>query len=306
MAALERYTLRELEKLIKEGEKYRLFKPFVHNGQMLFNVEKILTEKDIMRLDGKVFGPIEVLPAIEHNADDKVRSAIIENSIKILKTSNLYNTNETHHLDFTKRKECEKLIDAIVNGNPHLAQKMFEIYQHSKKLFIHSVNVGIIATVIDLGLQEKRKIHNALRSEELLTGAFLHDIGLIKLPKTFIEKKRYEYDPKEKEIFKTYPELGKKIVLELGDRIRSKTIDIIYQHQERLHGSGFPQGLKGNDIEEMALIVGIADEFELFVSKEIANHQKQTSEIMSRMARSGNMFGTDVVDSFYTWFRYLK
>ncbi|HOV15732.1 MAG TPA: HD domain-containing phosphohydrolase, partial [Spirochaetota bacterium] len=231
---------------------------------------------------------------------------IVENCVKILKTSPLFHLNDTHHLDFTKRKECEKLFDGIINGNPHLAQKMLEIYQFSKKLFVHSVNVAIVSIVIDLGLQEKKKQHNALRSEELLTGALLHDVGFLDLPKSMVEKRRIEYTEAEKKQFLTYPEEGKKIAESLAEHIRSKTIDIIYQHQERLTGTGFPQHLKGNKIEEMALIVGLADEFDLLISKETAEHQRSVSDAMSRFSRYGQFVGSEIVDSFYTWFRYLK
>ena len=257
MASVEKYTLRELDKKIKEGEKYRFFKPFTYNGQLLFNVEKILTEKDIMRLDGKIYGPVEVVKAVEHNTDDSSRSSVVENCVKILKTSPLFRPNDTHHLDFTKRKECEKLFDGIINGNPHLAQKMLELYEFSKKLFVHSVNVTIISLVVDLGLQEKRKQHNALRSEELLTGALLHDIGFLNLPKSMVEKRRLDYDDNEKKLFFTYPDEGKKIVKSLAENVRSRSLDIVYQHQERVTGTGFPQHLKGDKIEETALIVDL-------------------------------------------------
>ena len=305
MAAVEKYTLRELENLIKNGGKYHLFKPFIYNGQTLYNTEKILTEKDILRLDGKIYGPIEVIPAVEHNTDDKVRNAIVENCIKILKTSSLFKIDETHHLDFNKRKECEKLLDAIISGNPHVAKKLLEIYQHSKKLFIHSVNVGIISTVIDIGLQEKRKTHNALRSEELLTGSLLHDIGFLKLPKIMVDKKRMEFDDDEKNLYRTYTVEGVKILGELGTHIRSKSLVIVEQHQERLHGSGFPEGLKGNKIDELALVTALADEFDLMMSGEVIN-KKPVADIMSKISRSQSFFGSDIVDSFYTWFRYLK
>lgn len=306
MAGVEKYTLRELDKLIKDGEKFRLFKPFTYNGQMLFNVEKILTEKDILRLEGKIYGPIEVVKAVEHNTDDKLRNALVENCVKILKSSSLFHLSDTNHLDFTKRKECEKLFDGIINGNPHLAQKLFDIYEFSKKLFIHSVNVGIISVVIDLGIQEKKKQHNALRSEELLTGALLHDLGFLNLPKSMIDKRRVEYTEAEKKVYLTYPEEGKKIAESLGTSLRNKSIEIIYQHQERLTGTGFPQHLKGAKIDELALITGLADEFDLLISKETAEHQRSVSDAMSRFSRYGQFVGNDIVDSFYTWFRYLK
>ena len=131
MSALEKYTLRELENLIKEGKKYRLFKPFMYNGQMLLNIEKILTETDIVRMDRKVFGPIEVVPAVEHNTNSQIRNAISDNFIKILKTAPLF-SGEKHHLDFTMRKECEKSLTALSKGMHILRIKMLEIYQSSK------------------------------------------------------------------------------------------------------------------------------------------------------------------------------
>ena len=306
MSNVEKFTLRELESKIKEGEKYRLFRPFMYNGQTLFNIEKILTEKDMLRLDGKIFGPIEVVSAVEYNSDDKSRNVIIDECVRILKTDRLFHLDDVHHLKFEKRKECEKLFDGIINGNLHLADKITELYNFSKKLFEHSVRVTILSVIIDLGVQEKKKAHNGLRSEEILTGALLHDIAFLTFPESMVEKRRFEYNDSEKALYMTYPTVGKQIVTEMGSSIRSKSIDIVYQHQERLQGNGFPQKLKGNKIEELALIVGFADEFDLMVSKESIDHQKSFSEIMSRFSVYGRIMGQDIIDSFYTWFRYLR
>lgn len=307
MSATEKYTLRQLAPLIQQGKKYRLFKPFLYNGQIFLNIEKVLTEADLMRMEGKIFGPIEVVPTIEHNTNSQIREAIAENCIKILKTSPLFHPSEGSHLEFNKRKECEKIISGVIKENAHLAQKLLEIYQFSKKLFIHSVNVSIFSFVIALGMQEKRKEHNALVLEEVFSAALLHDVGFLNLPKNLVEKRRIDYSPEENAIFKTYPTEGREIALGLGNVLRKRTTDIIYQHHERLDGSGFPMGIKGTAIDEMALVIGLADDFDLFLSKEITNIQKGTaSDIMSRLARSASFYGTDAVNSFYTWFRYLK
>lgn len=307
MSTTEKYTLKQLAPLIQQGKKYSLFKPFLYNGQIFLNTEKILTEADLMRMEGKHFGPIEVVPTIEHTVNNQVCESIAKNCIKILKTSPLFHPSESSHLEFNKRKECEKIISGVVKGNPHLAQKLLEIYQFSKKLFIHSVNVSIFSLVIALGMQEKRKEHNALVLEEVFSAALLHDVGFLNLPKELTEKRRIDYSPEESAIFKTYPAEGREIALGLSNVLRKHTIDFIYQHQERLNGSGFPQGIKGNAIDEMALVIGLADDFDLFLSKEITNIQKVTAtDIMSRLARSASFYGTDAVNSFYTWFRYLK
>lgn len=303
---IEQYTLKELQNLINQGNKYRLFKPFFYHNQILLNIEKVLTIKDLYKLEGKIFGSIQVVHAIEHDTDDKIRKAVIANAINILKTSPRFKVNETQHLDFTKRKECEKLLSAILNGIPHLVQQLLKLYQYSKKMFVHSINVGIIAIIIDLGIQEKRKHIDGLRSEELLVGALLHEVGVLKLPKSLLDKRRIEYSQEEQNLYKTYPEEGRKIVNVLRDNIRKRSIEIIYQHQERKDGNGFPEGLKGNKIDELALIVGLACDFELLITNEISASQKTSSEIMSRISRMGHIYGSEAVDSFYSWFRYLK
>ncbi len=306
LMGVERYSLSELGEQIKSGKKFSLLKPLMFKGQILINVEKILTEKDIIKLDGKVYGNIEVVSTAEHSTDDKIRQAIIDNAIKVLKGSSLYKLNDTHHLDFTKRKEVEKLFSGIIISHPQLAQKLLDIYKMSKKVFLHSIHVAIISSVVDMTIQEKRKIHNALRSEELLTAALLHEVGFLNFDKEFVEKKRHQYTPEDKITYKSYPSESKSICDKLGGNIRQKTIQIIEQHQERLPGNGFPNALKGKDIDELALILGIADEFELLVSRDSANHQKPVSEIMSRFSRTGNLFGSEIVDAFYTSFRYLN
>ena len=80
---------------------------------------------------------------------------------------------------------------------------------------------------------------------------------------------------------------------------------IIALHQERLNGSGFPDGLKDKEIYEPALLVGLADEFELTLSNEISNAKKSYSDIMSKMSHMGSYFGSASVDSLYKCFRYL-
>ena len=307
MASIERYTLRELKPLIQNGATFRLFKPLYMNGQVLFNIEKILTVKDVERLEGKIYAPIEVVRAVEHKSDDSSRSVIIDYCIKILKASKLFHYDESRHLDFTLRKETEKLFTGILSNSPHIAEKLEEILKFSKKLFIHSVDVAIIASVIELSLQQKTKKPNALRSEELLVGALLHDVGFLNLPKVLVEKRRVEYDENEKRYYQKYVEESCKIAKDLGENVREKSHLIIAQHQERLTGTGWPHKLKGKMIEPMAMIVGLADEFDLVMAKETVQAQNRSaSEAMSRFSRYGSFIGHDIVDAFYNAFRYLR
>jgi PAS domain S-box-containing protein/putative nucleotidyltransferase with HDIG domain len=122
----------------------------------------------------------------------------------------------------------------------------------------HQQRVAILARAI----AEEIK----LTSEQIETigyAAILHDIGKIKIPSEILSKpgrlNNYEMD-----LIKTHPQIGHEIVktLELPWNI----CPIVLKHHERLDGSGYPQGLKGEDIPIEARIMAVADVVEAMAS----------------------------------------
>lgn len=94
-------------------------------------------------------------------------------------------------------------------------------------------------------------------------GAMVHDIGKIYVPAEILSRPGKITDL-EREIIKTHPQAGYDLV---------KNIDypwpiaqIILQHHERLNGSGYPNGLKGNEILLEAKVVGVADVVEAMMT----------------------------------------
>jgi len=122
----------------------------------------------------------------------------------------------------------------------------------------HSVNVGVFAVKIGLGLRyEKEKLH------ALTLAALLHDIGMIEVP-TKVLFKHGKLTPGEFDQIRQHPVYGYEMVKHLK-KDYSYVVDTVYQEQEREDGSGYPQGLKSADISEFAKVVGIADVFEALV-----------------------------------------
>jgi PAS domain S-box-containing protein len=101
------------------------------------------------------------------------------------------------------------------------------------------------------------------RLEGLRFGANLHDIGKIQLPAEILSSPRI-LTPLEHEFIKTHPSVGGDIVtnVEFPWPIR----EMILQHHERLDGSGYPQGLTGQDIILEARILAVADVVEAMSS----------------------------------------
>ena len=103
--------------------------------------------------------------------------------------------------------------------------------------------------------------HNDLQA--LHRGGYLHDVGKVGIPDAVLLKPgpltRAEF-----ELMKRHPDIGDSLCAPLQSL---RTVrPIIRCHHERLDGSGYPQGLKGDDVPLLAQIVGIADVYDALTS----------------------------------------
>ncbi|MCG3117524.1 MAG: response regulator [Candidatus Manganitrophus sp. SA1] len=107
-----------------------------------------------------------------------------------------------------------------------------------------------------LGLSAEEKKH-------LGYGAALHDIGKIGIHELILNKSGKLTD-KEYEIMKAHPMLGAEIIK--GVDFLSPVVPMIYYHQERYDGKGYPEGLSGEQIPIGARIIAILDTFDAMTS----------------------------------------
>jgi HD-GYP domain-containing protein (c-di-GMP phosphodiesterase class II) len=99
---------------------------------------------------------------------------------------------------------------------------------------------------------------------EVYFAALLHDVGKIGIPDYIINKAGKLNDDEFSEIRK-HPEIGRQI---LQNIIQSPYISIgAHYHHERYDGSGYPDGLKGSEIPEIARIIAVADAYDAMASK---------------------------------------
>jgi HD-GYP domain-containing protein (c-di-GMP phosphodiesterase class II) len=95
------------------------------------------------------------------------------------------------------------------------------------------------------------------------TSALLHDIGKIGIPDEVLNKKG-KLSKENWEAIKAHPRLGANIVSNIPNL--APCVSSILHHHERWDGSGYPQGLKGEEIPLEARILAIADSFEAMTS----------------------------------------
>ena len=100
--------------------------------------------------------------------------------------------------------------------------------------------------------------------ERIKLGALLHDIGKIGIPENVLKKPSMLND-EEWEIMKQHPVIGAEKVLAPNESLRD-LIPMVKFHHEHYDGSGYPFGLKGDEIPLSARIVSIADAYHALVS----------------------------------------
>jgi len=122
---------------------------------------------------------------------------------------------------------------------------------------IHSVNVSVFAikTGIGLGYSRDQLVH-------LCMAALVHDIGMGKVPNEILTR-HGSLSSSEAAQIKQHPDHGREALSALGQDYQWLA-DVAYEEHERENGQGYPRGLRGNQINEFAKIVGVADIFEAF------------------------------------------
>jgi putative nucleotidyltransferase with HDIG domain len=129
----------------------------------------------------------------------------------------------------------------------------------------------------------------------LLYGAFLHDVGKSRVP-TEIVQKHGPLTLGEWVIMRQHPTWGREIVD--GTHI-AKAGPIIEQHHERLDGTGYPNGLKGDEICIEAQIVSIVDLYEALTSERPYRKALSPADAIVELRRyAGRFFNSDLVEMF--------
>ncbi|MCL2721106.1 MAG: HD-GYP domain-containing protein [Treponema sp.] len=155
-----------------------------------------------------------------------------------------------------------------------------------------SINTAILSamTAQELKLQN-HKIHN------IVSGALLHDIGMLRLSKGITEKKGGLSDA-ELEQIKSHPIHTSKIITK--ELYGPREVNLIaLQHHERWDGQGYPDKLVGEAIDIGARIISVADAFEAMVSKKsYRNSMIGYQAIKNLMADNGRRFDPAVIIAF--------
>lgn len=155
---------------------------------------------------------------------------------------------------------------------------------------LHSQKMATLSNQLALRLGRSEK-----EAQDIYWAALLHDIGKVGV-ETKILRKPTRLTDDEWKIIKRHPELGAKIVKGLTGL--DLITPLILNHHERLDGSGYPRGLKGDQLSIGVRIIGVADSFSAMVEGRIYQPKRKVDEVLNILAsESGTKYDALVVDA---------
>jgi putative two-component system response regulator len=156
---------------------------------------------------------------------------------------------------------------------------------HCERLAQHAVRLG---RALGLGDEDLDALHR---------GGYLHDVGKVGVPDSVLLKPG-PLTRDEFELMKKHPMIGDTLCAPLQSLRRVRPI--VRGHHERLDGSGYPDGLRGDEVPVLAQIVGIVDVFDALTSERpyrVALSDEATGQYLLSEAAKGK-FNRHFVEAF--------
>lgn len=272
----------------------KLAKPLYNaDGMVLLNAGIELQDRFINRLKELDVSYIYVEDDLTQDIDvpdvigEKTRVEAVSNAKKIMEQIRL-----GCGVDATQAKKVTNTLVDDLCRNKGVMANFSDMRTRNDYLFAHSVNVCVLSvmTGISLGFDE-------LRLQDLGVGALLHDVGKTEVASEVLNKTG-RLTPEESDEIKKHPVLGFNI-LRANPDISLISAHCAFQHHERFDGTGYPRGLKEDEIHQYAQIVAIADVYDALTSDAAYRRAMPVYEAIAIITKAGGTyFSNELVKVF--------
>lgn len=263
---------KNIRDLQKNKSEFALGENLTHNGTTF--------ESEHVRKDGSTF-PVEINLRTASVGDETIAIAIVRDITERKKTEKALKES---------KNKLQKMLTSTIDSLVTLIEKR-DAYTAG-----HHRRVAKLATAIarEMGLPEDL-------IESIRIAAILHDIGKIYIPTEILSKPSRLADA-EFEIVKAHTKFGHDILKLI--EFPWPVAEIVLQHHERINSSGYPRGLKNEDIRLEAKIIAVADVVEAMSSHRPYRPALGVEEALREIEKNkGILYDPEVVDACLRLFR---
>lgn len=176
-------------------------------------------------------------------------------------------------------------------GGIHLFDILHNLRDYDDSTFNHCMNVALICNVFADWMKM-----SSMEKEIATVCGLLHDIGKLRIPDQIV-KKPSKLTNEEYDIIKTHPMEGYNILFE--SRFNRSVQNAALMHHERYDGSGYPLGLKGNQIDKFAKMVAIADVYDAMTAARVYRGALCPFKVIEMFEKEGlSMFDPEYILTF--------
>jgi response regulator RpfG family c-di-GMP phosphodiesterase len=257
----------------------------IHDMILKEKIESVAKDKNVIIDDNEFFGCFESSHGAEsiiYFRDASGFSDVDKNLLKIfsINVSTSLNNLMLNEEIINTQKELIVTLGEVVES------RSMETGHHVKRVAEYS---HFLAK--KLGLSDDQ-------ADTLRSASPMHDIGKIGIPDNVLNKPG-KLTPKEFALIKTHTTLGYGMLKNSQKKIFKTAAIVAHQHHERWDGTGYPNGLKGNEIHIYGRITAVCDVFDALSHKRIYKDAWSTSDVVDFIrSESGKMFDPELVDLF--------
>ncbi len=260
----------------------------------------------------KELGPEEDLPPVimlTGDASEEVKQRALEAGVAdfvrrefdltelVLRTRNCLRTRQ---LFLQLQRHKEHLEELVLERTQELRRAQRETFERlalaaefrDDQTSRHTERVGELSALVAGILGANQGFVDSIRS-----AALLHDLGKIGVPDAILNKPG-PLTPGEYDILKEHTEIGSRILEGCTERVLLMAQEIVATHHEHYDGSGYPKGLKGEDIPLSGRIVAAADAYDAITSSRPYKLPRPVGDAVRELtSQAGRQFDPMVVEA---------
>jgi len=246
-----------------------------------------------MPYEDKLISELETLKTSFTNTVEKIEKDIRRKD-KIMQRSDERQQKEYDTLQ-DKLEEVKTLNKEIIDNQREAVFQMGVIGEtRSKETANHVIRVAEYSHILALayGLDEEE-------AETLRQASPLHDIGKVGIPDAILNKPGH-FNDEEREIMNAHAKMGYDMFINLSGPIYQAAAHVSHEHHEKYDGSGYPRGLKGEDIHIYGRITAVADVFDALGSDRVYKKAWDDERIFELFKKErGKHFDAKLIDLFF-------